>query len=159
MKPQERLESYQHFTSTSIALPTKHSPSPSSPTVQTANAHLSESGHKGNCLPTVPSSLLCSSISQINYSSAKSSYLSCSCTESQKNPSMSEDCCASLQPNKSIASLMQIDETISHDMSEKYSTALKQGHKSSDLSNEPYLKDRVSSSDNLNSSVPQPAQN
>lgn len=54
---------------------------------------------------------------------------------------------------------MQIDETVSHDMSEKYSTALKQGHKSSDLSNEPYLKDRVSSSDNLNSSVPQPAQN
>ncbi|XP_016310839.1 uncharacterized protein LOC107664706 isoform X2 [Sinocyclocheilus anshuiensis] len=159
MKPQERLESYQHFTSTSIVLPTKHSPSPSSPTVQTANAHLSESGHKGNRLPTVPSSLLCSSISQMNSSSAKSSSLSCSSTESQKNPSMPGDRHASIEPNKSLASLIQNDETKSHDRSEKYSPALKQGQKSSDLSNEPYLKDRGSSSDNLDSSVPQPAQN
>ncbi len=153
-KPPERLESCRHFTST-----TKHSPSPSLPTVQAANSHLSKSGHKGNRLPTVPSSLLCSSLSRINSSTHKSSSLSCSSTENQKNPSVSVDRPASIEPNKPLASLMQNEETKSHDRSEKYSLALKQGQKSSELSNAPYLKDRGSSSDNLDSSVSKPAQN
>ncbi|XP_016422448.1 uncharacterized protein YMR317W isoform X2 [Sinocyclocheilus rhinocerous] len=160
MKPPERLDSRQHFTSTShIVSPTKHSPSPSLPRVQPTNSHLSKSGHKGNRLPTVPSSLLCSSLSRMNSSSPKSSSLSCSSPENQKNPSVSVDRLASIEPNKPLASLMQNDETKSHDRSEKYSLALKQGQKSSELSNAPYLKDRGSSSDNLDSSVSKPAQN
>ncbi|XP_058651319.1 muscular LMNA-interacting protein isoform X2 [Onychostoma macrolepis] len=153
-KPPERLESCRHFTNT-----TKHSPSPSLPTVQAANSHLSKSSHKGNRLPTVPSSLLCSSRSQMNSSSSKSSSLSGSSTENQKNPTVSVDRPASTEPNKPLASLMQNDETKSHDRSEKYSLSLKQGQKSSELSNAPYLKDRGSSSDNLDSSVSKPAQN
>ncbi|XP_016112275.1 uncharacterized protein YMR317W isoform X4 [Sinocyclocheilus grahami] len=160
MKPPERLDSCQHFTSTShIVSPTKHSPSPSLPRVQPTNSHLSKSGHKGNRLPTVPSSLLCSSLSRMNSSSPKSSSLSCFSPENQKNPSVSVDRLASIEPNKPLASLMQNDETKSNDRSEKYSLALKQGQKSSELANAPYLKDRGSSSDNLDSSVSKPALN
>ncbi len=107
-KPPERLESCRHFSNTS-----KHSPSPSLPTVQAVNSHLLKSGHKGNCLPTVPSSLLCSSLSRMNSSSP-----SCSSTENQKNPSVSVDRPASIEPNKPLASLMQNNETKSHDKSE-----------------------------------------
>ncbi len=85
--------------------------------------------------------------------------LSVSSTENQKNPSVSVDRPASIEPNKPLASLMQNNETKSHDKSEKYSLALKQGQKSSEISNAPYLKNRGSSSDNLDSSVSKPAQN
>ncbi|XP_042592017.1 muscular LMNA-interacting protein isoform X2 [Cyprinus carpio] len=143
MKLPERLDSCQHFTSTSrIVSPTKHSPSLSLPRVQPTNSHLSKFGHKGNCLPTVPSSLLCSSLYRTKSSSPKSSSLSCSSIKNQKNPSVSVDRPASIEPNKPLASLMQNDET-----------------KSSELSNAPYLKDRGSSSDNLDSSVSKPTHN
>ncbi|RXN27316.1 muscular LMNA-interacting isoform X1 [Labeo rohita] len=143
-KPPETLESCQHFTKISSTVsPTKHSP------VQAANGHLSKSGHKGNRLPTVPSSLLCSSLSRMNSSSPKSSSLYGSSTENQKNPSASGDSPASIEPNKSesIASSMQNEETKSHDLSGKY--FLKQSLKSSELSNEPYLKYRGISSENV----------
>ncbi|KAL0177235.1 hypothetical protein M9458_026129, partial [Cirrhinus mrigala] len=150
-KPPERLESCRHFTNISSTVsPTKHSP------VQAANGHLSKSGHKGNRLPTVPSSLLCSSLSQMNSSSLKSSSLSGSSTENQKNPSASGDRPASIEPNKSesLALSMQNDETKSRERSGKYS--LKQGLKSSELSSKPYLKDRGSSPENVDE--PKPAQ-
>ncbi|XP_073690375.1 uncharacterized protein mlip isoform X2 [Garra rufa] len=147
--PSERLESCRHFTNISSTVSTtKHSPSLSLPTVRPASAHLSKSGHKGNRLPTVPSSLLCSSLSRMNSSSPKSSFLSGSSTENQKNPSVSGDRPASLEPNKSEskALLTQNDETQSYDRSEK-----KQGLKSSELSNEPCQKGRGSSSDSFES--------
>ncbi|XP_059422802.1 muscular LMNA-interacting protein [Carassius carassius] len=160
MKPPERRDSCQHFTSTScIVSPTKNIPSPSLPGVQPTNSHLSKSGHKGNRLPTVPSSLLCTSLSRMISSSPKSSSLSCFSHGNLKNPSVSVDRPASMEPNKPLASLMQNDETKSPDRSEKYSLALKQGPKSSELSNAPFLKDTASSSDNLDSSVSKPAQN
>ncbi|KAK7140747.1 hypothetical protein R3I94_013125 [Phoxinus phoxinus] len=156
MKPPERPGSCRHFTSSSsITLPTNHISSPSVPAVQAANAHLSKSGPKGNRLPTVPSSLLCSSSSRMR--STKSSYLSCSSNGNQKNPSVSGDCPVSMDPNKSGESLIHNDETKPHDRPEKYSLPLKQSQKSSELSNEPYLKHMGSSSDNLDSSVPKPA--
>lgn len=155
MKPPERPGSCRHFTSaSSIILPTNHISSPSSPAVQAASAHLSKSGPKGNRLPTVPSSLLCSSNSCTR--SPKLNYLSCSSNENHKNPSVSGDCPVSLDPNKSGESLKHNDETKLHDRP-RYSLPLKQSQKSPELSNEPYLKHIGSSSDNLDSSVPKPA--
>ncbi|XP_077086436.1 uncharacterized protein mlip isoform X2 [Siphateles boraxobius] len=157
MKPPERLGSCRHFTSStsSIILPTNRISSPSVPAVQAANAHLSKSDPKGNRLPTVPSSLLCSSNSCL--SSPKSSYLSSSRNENYKNPSVSAECPVSMDPNKSGESLIHNDETKPHDRPEKYSMPQKQSQKSSELSNEPYLKHIGSSSDNSHSSVPKPA--
>ncbi|KAK2896361.1 hypothetical protein Q8A67_010849 [Cirrhinus molitorella] len=158
--PSERLESCQHFTNISSTVsPTKHSPLISLPTVQASSAHLSKSGHKGNRLPTVPSSLLSSSLSRMKSSFPKSSSLSGFSTENQKNPSVSGDRPASIEPSKSesIALLTQNDETKSHDKSEKNSLTLKQGLKSSELSSEPYQKGKESSSENLDSSEPKPA--
>ncbi|XDV50952.1 hypothetical protein PO909_019916 [Leuciscus waleckii] len=155
MKPPERPGSCRHFTSTSsVILPTNHISSPSSPAVQAANAHPSKSGPKGNRLPTVPSSLLCSSNSCKR--SPKLNYLSCSSNENHNNPSVSGDCPVSMDPNKSGESLIHNDETKPHDRP-KYSLPLKQSQKSSELSNEPYLKHIGRSSDNLDSSVPKPA--
>ncbi|XP_067278169.1 muscular LMNA-interacting protein isoform X2 [Pseudorasbora parva] len=151
-KPSERFESCRHFTnSSSIALPTNHIPLPNLPEVQVANAQLSKSGAKRNHLPTVPSSLLCSSYSRTRSSSPKSSSLSYSSNDNHKNLSLSEDRPAFMDPNKSAESLAS---SIHNDRSEKYSLSLK----SSELSNEPYQKLIGSSSDNLDSSVLQPAQ-
>ncbi|XP_043090513.1 muscular LMNA-interacting protein isoform X3 [Puntigrus tetrazona] len=146
-KPPERLDSCRHFISA-----TRHSLSPSLPTVQATNSHLSKSGHKGNCLPKVPSALLCSSLSHMNSSSGISSSLSCSRTENKKNPSMPVNHPASIEPIKPLTSLMQDDEIKFYHKSEKDSSAL------SELSNASYLKDRGCSSDHLDTSVSKPTQ-
>ncbi|XP_056116135.1 muscular LMNA-interacting protein isoform X2 [Rhinichthys klamathensis goyatoka] len=153
MKPPERLDSCRHFTSSSgIILPTNHISSPSLPAVQAANAHLPKSAPKGNRLPTVPSSLLCSSNSCMR--SPKPSYLSCSSNENHKNPPVSAECPVSMDPNNSGESLIHNDETKPHDRPEKYSLPLTQSQKSSELSNEPYLKHIGRSPVNLDSSLP-----
>ncbi|XP_067242965.1 muscular LMNA-interacting protein isoform X1 [Chanodichthys erythropterus] len=157
-KPPESLDSCPFTSSSSIVLPTSHILSPSLPAVQ---AHLSKSGPKANRLPTVPSSLLCSSYSRMRSSSPKSSSLSCSSNENHKHPSMSGECLVSMDPNKSaesLTSLIHKDETKPHVGSEKYSLPLKQSQKSPELSNELYLKDTGSPSDNSDSLVPKPTQ-
>ncbi|ROL44269.1 Muscular LMNA-interacting protein [Anabarilius grahami] len=114
-KPPESLDPCHFTSSSSIVLPTNRILSPSLPAVQ---AHLSKSGPKANRLPTVPSSLLCSSYSRMRSSSPKSSSLSCSGNENHKHPSMSGECLVSMDPNKSaesLASLIHKDETKPHD--------------------------------------------
>ncbi|XP_051503418.1 muscular LMNA-interacting protein-like [Myxocyprinus asiaticus] len=154
LKPHKRLDSWLHVTSSSIVLPTKHSPltSPSLPTFKAAPAHLSKSGHKDNHLPTVPIPLSCTYFSSIRSLSPKSSSMSCC---SPENTSVSGDHKASMDPNKSFAILKLHDEP----KSEIDSLEPKQGQKSFDLSAEQSLKHTGKSSDYLTSLIPKPAQN